>query len=125
MQTNVSAPEIVGCYFEDRFEPRLPAMRLRWADEEWDAETCWELPEGVHMTGAPPHRFGIQLQRTGADAYSIRLLWSHTYLCWSDLSRVQLLTSDLPSLLEALGSDLYALLDQPVHSAPRPPSRAA
>jgi len=126
MVLSLSAPEILGCYFDDRFEPRLPAMRLRWSEaEQCEGANLWELPEGILLAGPPPDHFGIQIHRSGGDAYAVRLLWNRTYLNWSDLSRGQLLTSTLAPLLSALGSDLYTLLDQPIHEARRVPRRAA
>jgi hypothetical protein len=83
------------------------------------------LPEGVHFSGSPPAHFGIRIQRQAADSYAVRLLWDRTCLTWLDLTRDQLLSSDLDALLSALGTDLWYLLDQPVPHNERTPPRAA
>lgn len=106
-------PEVVRCYFDDAFDPHLPAMHLRWG-QTGRPERLWELPEGVCLVGPAPQRFGVNIQRQGPDSYSVRLLWDRTCLNWLSLTRVQLLTSALAPLLGALGTDLWYLLDQPV-----------
>ena len=108
---------------DDAFAPRLPAMCLRWGTGR--RERLWELPEGMSILGPAPERFGISIQRMGNDSYAVRLLWDRTCLSWPALSRAQLLTSALAPLLGALGTDLWYLLDQPVHSESRLPLRAA
>ncbi len=118
-------PEIVRCYFDDGFAPRLPAMRLRWDAAALAEEHTWELPEGIRIVGPPPDRFGISIRRRGDDSYNVRLLWGRTCLYWDDLARVQLAECDLTPLLDALGTDLWYLLDQPIGSAPAHPDRAA
>ncbi|HEY7152336.1 MAG TPA: hypothetical protein VH575_00110 [Gemmataceae bacterium] len=125
MTQTLPAPEVVRCYFDATFEPHLPAMCLRWEadDEAW--ECLWELPEGVRFSGPPPRKFGIRIQRQGDDAYAVRLLWDRTCLTWLDLTRGQLLASDLDPLLAALGTDLWYLLDQPLPRGERTPPRAA
>jgi hypothetical protein len=121
MVSSVLAPEVVECYFDEAFDPQLPAMRLRWpARAAGRRERLWELPEGLTFTGPAPERFGIHIRRTDADAYRVRLLWDRTCLTWPSLSRTQLLASSLTGLLAALGTDLWCLLDQPL-AAPRPP----
>ena len=122
MTQTLPAPKVVRCYFDTTFEPHLPAMSLRW-DEE--AECLWELPEGVRFNGPPPRQFGVRIQRRAEDAYSVRLLWDRTCLTWLDLTRSQLLASDLEPLLAALGTDLWYLLDQPLSHGERTPPRAA
>ena len=124
MTQTLSAPEVLRCYFDTTFEPHLPAMCLRW-DDDAQMERIWELPEGVQFNGPPPRHFGIRIQRQSADSYSVRLLWDRTFLTWLDLTRQQLLASDLDPLLAALGTDLWYLLDQPIGSAPTHPDRAA
>jgi hypothetical protein len=120
------APEVVRYYFDDAFEPRLPAMCLRWdAASPRAAEHSWKLPEGVRLASPAPRRFGIHVQRLAADAYSVRLLWDRTCLTWRSLTRAQLLTCDLAPLMAAMGTDLWHLLDQPVRPTPREPYRAA
>ena len=128
MTQTLPAPQVVRCYFDTSFAPHLPAMCLRWEadDEDWD-ERAWELPEGVRFNGSPPRRFGIRVQRQALDSYSVHLLWERTCLTWLDLTRGELLQSDLAALLSALGTDLWYLLDQPLaardHTPPRPPER--
>ena len=114
MVKTLQSPEVVRCYFDDGFAPRLPAMCLRWDAEAQGRERLWELPEGVTLVGPPPERFGVSIRRRGEDSYSVRLLWDRTYLTWGDLPRAQILTSALAPLLGAMGTDLWYLLDQPV-----------
>jgi hypothetical protein len=118
-------PEVLRCYFEESFEPHLPAMCLRWQGGEAPAERLWELPEGVTVVGPAPARFGVSVQRRDADGYAVRLLWDRTCFTWPSLSRVQLLTSALAPLLAALGTDLWCLLEQPLSSGPGGRPRAA
>jgi hypothetical protein len=122
MPDTLLAPEVVRCYFDDGFEPRLPAMALRWDAGD---ECPWELPEGVTIAGPPPRQFGITIQRRAADTYAVRVLWERTCLRWQALTRAQLLGSALRPVLEALGTDLWYLLDQPIGDDPVPPDRAA
>jgi hypothetical protein len=119
------APEVARCYFDDAFDPPLPAMCLRWGppEDEGPDEQVWELPEGVRLHGPAPRRFGISVCRQAADSYAVRLLWDRTCLTWLALGREQLLASDLAPLLAVLGTDLWYLLDQPL--APEPPRWAA
>jgi hypothetical protein len=112
---SLPAPEVIRCYFDEGFQPHLPAMCLRWdADSLGRAERLWYLPEDVCLEGPPPERFGINLQRLGTNAYAVRLLWNQSRLSWASLTRVQLLTSALGPILRALGTELRYLLDQPV-----------
>ncbi len=113
MTQTLPVPEVVRCFFDTTFEPHLPAMCLRWEDDDSE-ERVWELPEGVRFSGPPPRQFGIRVQRQDADSYAVRLLWDRTCLTWLDLRRGQLLNSDLDALLAALGTDLWYLLDQPL-----------
>jgi hypothetical protein len=115
MAQALSPPAVLRCYFDESFDPHLPAMCLRWAGPQPDR--LWELPEGVALVGPPPQRFGVSIRRDGEDAYAVRLLWDRTCLTWRALSRVQLLACALVPVLAALGTDLWYLLDQP---APRP-----
>lgn len=119
-------PEVVRCFFDDAFPPGLPAMCLRWdADAFAPRERLWELPDGVSLVGPPPERFGLVVQRRAANTYAVRLLWNHTGLSWTSLSREELLTSALPPLLGAMGTDLWCLLDQPVSGECSLPRKAA
>ncbi len=124
MLTTLPAPEVVRCYFDDGFGPPLPAMTLRWAPDVADEERVWHLPEDVSVAGPPPRQFGITVRRRAADTYAVRLLWDRTALRWHALTRAQLLGSSLLPLLEALGTDLWYLLDQPT-GGPALPGRAA
>ena len=116
-------PEVVRCYFDEAFDPHLPAMHLRWG-QTGRPERLWELPEGVCLVGPAPQRFGVSIRRQSSDAYAVRLLWDGTCLNWLSLTRVQLLTSSLAPLLGALGTDLWYLLDQPVTGPGQPPTPA-
>jgi hypothetical protein len=118
-------PEVLRCYFDDAFEPHLPAMALRWRSAEGRAERLWELPEGVSLLGPPPQRFGVSIRRRDTDSYGVRVLWDRTCFTWHALPRMQLMTSALAPLLGALGTDLWYLLDQPVQSGSSVPARAA
>jgi hypothetical protein len=118
-------PEVLRCYFDDAFEPHLPAMALRWQAGGGPAERLWELPEGVSLLGPAPQRFGVSIQRRDADSYCVRLLWDRTRFTWHAIPRMPLLTSALAPLLGALGTDLWYLLDQPVPSGASVPPRAA
>ena len=118
----LAAPEVLRCFFDDTFEPHLPAMCLRWNGTR---ERLWELPEGVTLVGPPPERFGVSIRRVGRDAYCVRVLWDRSCFAWHSARRVQLLTSSLAPLLGAIGTDLRYLLDQPVHAEAHTPCRAA
>jgi hypothetical protein len=124
MTPTLPAPEVVRCYFDTTFEPHLPAMCLRWRMDDAEAEMVWQLPEGVRFSGLPLY-FGIRIQRHSANSYAVRLLWDRTRLTWLDLTRDQLLDSDLDPLLAALGTDLWYLLDQSLpHTEFTPPQAA-
>jgi hypothetical protein len=123
MLTTLPAPHVVRCYCDDAFQPPLPVMCLHWADEA--DERTWELPEGVRVAGPAPQHFGITLRRRGPDSYAVRLRWNATGLHWPALRRAQLLASDLASLLEAMGTDLWYLLDQPPQRVAEWPNAAA
>lgn len=123
MTPTLPAPEAVRCYFDTTFEPHLPVMCLRWRMDDTEEEPVWQLPEGVRFSGLPRH-FGIRIQRRSANSYAVRLLWDRTRLTWLDLTRDQLLDSDLDPLLAALGTDLWYLLDQPLRTDRTPPRAA-
>jgi hypothetical protein len=109
------APAVVRSYFDDGFDPHLPAVCLRWGDEEAETpQRLWELPEGVSVCGPAPRQFGLSVRRLRADSYHVRVLWDRSHFVWPALGRLQLLGSSLAPLLAALGNDLWHLLDQPV-----------
>jgi hypothetical protein len=123
---SLPAPQVLRCYFDEGFQPHLPAMHLRWDLRVLGlAERLWELPEGVCLVGPPPDHFGVTVQRQGADCYTVRVLWNHSRLSWSGLKRVQLLTSSLEPILRALDTDLRYLLEQPVKGETRLGRQAA
>jgi hypothetical protein len=109
-------PEVVSCYFDDGFTPRLAAMCLRWPDDdEATTQAClWRLPEDVRLLDVLPQRFGVRIQRVDTDAYDVALVWNHLSLCWSSLPRHEVVNSSLGQVLRALGTDLGNLLAQPV-----------
>jgi hypothetical protein len=119
------APEVLRCYFDEAFEPHLPAMCLRWGESQARSGQFWHLPEGVILTGPAPRRFGVSIQRLADDSYAVRLLWDRTCLIWLALTRRQLADSALEPLLAALGTDLWYLLDQPIDNDPTTFPRAA
>jgi hypothetical protein len=108
-------PEVERCFFEHRFEPPLPAMELCWdPDGPGVAERVWHMPDSVLLKGPAPRRFGITIHRQGSDSYQVRVLWNQLSLRWDDLTRVQIMASSLAVILNALGTDLWYLLNQPV-----------
>ncbi len=125
MLKTLPPPQVLRCYFDDAFTPRLPAMDLRWDADLVGGERLWELPDGVALVGPPPERFGVSINRRGPDSYSVRLLWDRTSLTWDALPRFEVLTSALAPLLAAMGTDLWYLLDQPVRPGTVPCERAA
>jgi hypothetical protein len=119
-------PEVIRRFTDHDGQTALPAMRLRWDPNVMGfGERLWYLPENVCVTSPAPERFGVCIERHGEDAYAVRLLWNRTHLSWSSLTRVQLLTSALSPLLAALGTDLWQLLSEPVHTTLRLPRVAA
>jgi hypothetical protein len=123
MVQSLAAPEVVRCFFDDTFDPPLPAMILDWGGRP--PERLWELPEGFSLCGPGPRRFGVSIRRLARDDYAVRLLWDRTSLTWQSLSRVELLGSALGPLLAALGTELRDLLDQPIQPPTRSLQRAA
>jgi hypothetical protein len=119
----LTAAEVVRCYFDETFDPPLPAMILEW--DGGAPERLWELPEGFTFCGPAPRHFGVSIRRLSRDDYAVRLLWDRTSIIWQSLSRVQLLTSALHPLLAALGTELRDLLDQPIQPPLRQLQRAA
>ena len=118
-------PEVVRCFFVETHEPHLPAMELCWnPDAPGVAERTWYLPDSVSLKGPAPRRFGITINRHGKDAYRVRVLWNRLCMSWDDLTRVQILSSSIAVILNALGTDLWYLLNQPIEHE-RLASRAA
>jgi hypothetical protein len=114
---DLSKPAVVRCFFQDSFQPPLPAMVLRWDTEAPVVEEhTWHLPEGVRIHGPAPVRFGVTVYRQGADAYQLRVLWNSLCLSWEGLTRVQIMASSLAPVLRVLGTDLWYLLTQPASS---------
>jgi hypothetical protein len=109
--------QIVRKFFDEAFDRQAPVWALRWDEAPGEADRLWELPEGLCVVGPPPRRFGIHLKRHGADGYAVRLQWDRSLLSWPALTRVELLGSCLAALLAAVGSDLWAMLDQPLPAA--------
>lgn len=110
-------PKVVRCFFSQQFQPHLPAMELEWdLNTPGVAESTWFFPEHVAIKGPAPVRFGVIVQRLGQDQYSVRLLWNDVCMTWGNLRRVQIMTSSLALVLQALGTDLWHLLDQPIDS---------
>ena len=111
-------PQVERCFFENSFDTPLPAMELCWdPDGPGVAERTWYLPGSVQVKGPAPERFGITINRLGADSYRVRVLWNRLCLCWEDLTRVQIMTSSLAIVLNALGTDLWYLLSQPIEES--------
>ena len=117
------APEVLRCYFDDTLEPQVPAMHLRWGNHR--LEKLWELPEGVTLLGPAPECFGVSVQRMERDVYHVRLVWDKSCFVWPSISRPQLVTSAITSVLRSLGTDLWEMLDQPVNTEACMPCRAA
>ncbi len=107
-------PAIERCFFDEGFQPHLPAMALAWPGMPAVTGRLWLMPDGSVVPGNPPSRFGIDIHRHAADRYAVRLLWNHTRLSWGSLTRRQLEASCLDMLLRAMGTDFRYLLDQPV-----------
>jgi hypothetical protein len=113
-------PKVLRCFYEDRFQPPLPEMELRWDADATDvADRLWHLPDGVSIKGPAPTRFGVSVHHAGNDAFQVRMLWNGLAVNWDRLSRVQLMASALAPLLAALGTDLWNLLGQPVAAPAR------
>lgn len=123
-RSTLPEPEVMSCTFLSHVQPTLPALRLAWPAEAHEAcaDRIWELPCGAHKIGPPPELFGIVIRRTAADRYTLRLVWNDTYLDWRQLRRKDLRDCSLREVLAALGTDIDAMLDQPI-AQPHPPSR--
>jgi hypothetical protein len=123
MVQTLSEPEIVRCFYDDTFQPRLTAMCLNWRDGS--QERLWELPDNVCLAGPPPEKFGVSIQRRSSDTYAVRMLWNQTGLFWPTLTRAELLGSALAPLLGAMGTDLWHMLEQPIAAESCVPNKAA
>lgn len=114
------APHIERCFFETRFQPHLPAMELRWdADAPGVSDRAWYLPDDVCIKGPAPGRFGLTLHRRADNAYRLHVLWNRLCLAWEDLPRSEIMASSLSVILDALGTDLWYLLCQPIETSDR------
>ena len=115
----------VNYVFQDDFNgpagsaPDASKWLVAKARESMEDPTFWELPEHVSLIGLPPKRFGVTIECVGADAYAVVVLWDRTRFAWDGLTRVQLLTSSLAPLLQALGNDLRSTLEQSARPGPR------
>ena len=111
----LNEPQVVGCYFEDVFQPRLAAMDLDWQEDAAAIQPrLWDLPEGVTLEGPAPVRFGIYVQRYDLNRYAVRLVWNRIQLAWGALTRRQLQNCCLGQLLAVMRTDFQELLDQPI-----------
>jgi hypothetical protein len=110
MLQTLPAVTLVRSGFDDRFKPSLPIVELDWADKA--DERTWELPTGARLTAPLPRQFGIRIHRVRPQIYAVQLRWDDHYFTWPALGRGQLLNSSLASLLEALGMDLWYLLER-------------
>lgn len=117
MAASLPAPEVVSCFLDDTFNPPLSATSLRWHDGI--GAMLWQLPEDVSLYGPPPRRFGIRVTRVSTDTFEVRVLWDSTRFTWTSLSRMQLLTCALSTVLNAQGNDLRSLLGQPIQTSSR------
>lgn len=109
------APRLVRCFFATQFQPHLPAMELAWdLDAPGVAERTWSFPEQLLIRGPAPERFGVVIQRVGNDQYHVRTIWNDVFMSWSSLRRVQIMASALALVLQALGTDLGHVFDQPI-----------
>jgi hypothetical protein len=111
-------PEVVRSFRDGNLKGSIPAMELRWhAETPGTVERVWHLPHGTTIHSAAPTRFGLAIERLGHDAYEVRLVWNHLTLAWNPLTRVQIMTSSLSLILQALGTDMWHLLHQPFEHA--------
>lgn len=110
-------PNVERCFFETSFDPPLAAMDLEWnLDAPGGMERTWHLPDGLLLKGPAPRRFGISIHRLGSDSYRVRVLWNRLALHWDGLTRVKIMSTSLGLVLNALGTDLWYLLNQPVEA---------
>lgn len=114
---SLPTPEVLHCDFDEQTSPHTPAMSLRWdADAPGVRHATWNLPGGLVLQGPAPTRFGVTVVRQGDDAFDLRVVWNDVSLHWPSLKRRHILASSLSSVLGALGTDLWHLLDQPVET---------
>lgn len=116
-------PDLLSCYFDEAFTPHLAAMRLRWPQAAEDR--LWRLPQGVCLSGPPPERLGVNLQRLAPNTYALCLVWDEKGFRWASLTAAELITGDLCVLLEAIGTDLRGWLTQPVSTTAHSLAQAA
>jgi hypothetical protein len=109
---SLAEPNVLRCFCDATLAPTISALELRWPADA--AERIWHLPQAVSILSAAPTRFGIVVERLGADAFKVQLLWNHTHFSWNPVRRVDVMTSSLSLILKALGTDLWQLLQQPV-----------
>lgn len=118
------APQVVACYFDVGFVPPVAAMQLLWPSNPPDLSE-WILPLGEKVNGPLPGRFALRVRRQAEDAYAVTLVWDSTYRQWYSLRRRELLDSSLGVILNALGTPLEYVLDQPIGPPDRPVTSAA
>jgi hypothetical protein len=122
--TFLPEPELLGCYYDRAAEPGLSVMRLDWKDAG-SAIISWNLPGPTLLATPPPDVFGLSIERTDADAYTIHLVWRERRMSWYRLCRREIVESSLRDVLACLGTDLGYLLDQPPRTGPTAYRRAA
>lgn len=106
-------PEVCKFYFRPAADDSLVSMHLRWSARAGNVHP-WRLPGGITIDGPAPERFGFLLRRHAEDAYLLSVVWDQASLHWLDLTRRQILDTSFPFVLNAIGTDLNYLLDQPV-----------
>lgn len=131
MNATIPLPEaeVLSCVFTQQVEPHMPALRLRWPDAALTPR-LWNLPAGDSRLGPPPTQFGIVLRRIATDRYYLRLIWNDHYMDWRHLRRQDIRETCIGSLLQAIGTNLEDMLDQPLmplgaRKTPMPPTGRA
>ena len=112
--SEILEPEVLGCFCDEGFSPPLPAMVLRWLSAEFLQPRIWRFPTGLQTVGPAPERFGITILRMAANEYDVYLLWDTARFFWPALAREALANCSLVTFLNAIGTDLNYLLDQPM-----------
>ena len=110
-------PEVVRCVRDSNLTGVISVMELRWHEAPGTVERLWHLPQRVTVHSPAPARFGITIERLAEDAYKVQLVWNRLTLAWNQLTRVQIMTSSLSLILQALGTDMWHLLHQPFEHA--------